>query len=113
MSQWDDDERNVKVNLNNAVLGDVEAPSWFKMPTKINIHKEIAALLEENKWNCFNDVEFVDYAFEAPAVVHQTHEASDATPSTPPKPIDKTSTDDFEVNNEIEMGAWHSKFMYT
>ncbi len=116
--QWNDDDRNVKVYLNNAMLGDVEAPSWLNMPLKTNLHKEIAASLDEKKWECFNEVEFVDYAFEAPAIVqypvvhelvneHEQHE-NEATSK-----VAMTPHDDYEVNNEIENGAWKSKFMYT
>lgn len=52
---WDDDERNTK----DYIKYENDVSSWRK-----DIYKNILETLEEDKFNSWNEVEYVEYAYE-------------------------------------------------
>ena len=123
MSKWDDDERSVKHTLtySGSNLGYEDMARW--MPNNARqartIYKEIITELEQVKWNRYDEVEYVDYQYEAPK---PSMVAEDEVPTSPGPTIDSTPTvvgpqntkvtHDAEVNENADIMHNKNKFMY-
>lgn len=109
VQNWDDDERNTKVHINywtdNTVKKE-ESTSWYK---------EIARELDRNKWNYWDEVEYVDYTYEQVAMYPDPEPEVEAETETEvqEKPKDKEEPQESNIKHDIAHIEQSKKFAYT
>lgn len=110
MLHWNDDDRDVHDYLKHDNVQDKEDlfPWMFQNHSGNNFFKEVIQVLEHQKWNIYDDIEYVNYEVEG--CPFSRYEETALEQEQADKHVDEEGD---EHNAEISMGANENKFMYT